>query len=448
MPSLTGQLLIADWVVVNAHDVPLHKAGVRVVDGRVTEVGPAASLLAAFSGDTVHQFGASVIAPGFVNAHSHTYGVLSHGMTLPSFSGGFGDYLAKVWWPYIENRLTPDLVLTMSELGCSESLLSGVTTLHDIVEAPFAVGGLLPIVAERAAGTGIRVALSFEATERVSAENGQAGLEENISFIEQLASAPHHRVTGIMSWHTSYSCSGPFIQSAVDAARSLGVPAQFHCNEGAYELDRSLADFGKSTLEHYKGLGITDADLIASQSVVMTDTELDIMAETGVAVVNVPVSNGVFGAGIAPIPRMLEQGITVGLGTDGFSRDFFEVIRAASVIQRGRHASNTLMPAETVFEMATRGGARVLGLDDVGTLEEGARADLQVVDIDMPSPVTPDNLIEQLVFWRGAQDVTDVMVDGRFRVRDRQLLNVDLDRLRFEANQSAAEFWRTAPESV
>ncbi len=446
MSSLSGELLIADWVVVNAYDVPLHEAGVRVVDGRVTDVGPAASLLAAFPGDTVYRFGNSVIAPGFVNAHSHTYGVLSHGMTLPSFSGGFGDYLAKVWWPYIEDRLTPDMVSTLSELGCAESLLGGVTTLYDIVEAPFATGELLPMVAERATNTGIRVALSFEATERVSAQNGQAGLVENTSFIEQLASTPHGRATGIMCWHTSYSCSGPFIQEAVDAARSLGVPAQFHCNEGAYELDRSLNDFGTSTLEYYLSLGITDADLIASQSVIMTETEIDIMADTGVSVVNVPVSNGVFGAGIAPIPKMLERGITVGLGTDGFSRDFFEVIRAASVIQRGQQQSSTLMPAETVFEMATRAGARVLGLDDVGTLEKGALADLQVVDIDMPTPVTADNLIEQLVFWRSANDVTDVMVDGKWCVRDRHLSNVDIDRLRSEGKRTAEEFWSGAAE--
>ena len=446
MVSQSGDLLVADWVVVNAHDVPLHEAAVRVVGSRVTDVGPAASLRAAFPSDTVRQFGNAVIAPGFVNAHSHTYGVLSHGMTLPSFSGGFGDYLATVWWPYIEDRLTPDILSTMSELGCAESLLGGVTTLFDIVEAPFAIGGLLPRIAERATGTGIRVALSFEATERVSAQNGQAGLEENISFIKQLASAPHDRATGIMCWHTSYSCSGPFIQEAVEAARSLGVSAQFHCNEGAYELDRSLNDFSMSTFEHYQRLGITDADLIASQSVIMTDTEIDIMADTGVSVVNVPVSNGVFGAGIAPVPKMLERGITVGLGTDGFSRDFFEVIRAASVIQRGQQQSSTLMPAETVFEMATRGGARVLGLDDVGTLEKGALADLQVIDIDMPTPVTADNLIEQLVFWRSAHDVTDVMVHGKGCVRDRQLPNLDLDRLRGEAKRTAAEFWSTSEE--
>ena len=448
MSSSSGELLIADWVVVNAHEVPLHEAGVRVVDSRVTEVGPAASLLADFPDDTVHRFGNAVIAPGFVNSHSHTYGVLSHGMTLPSSSGGFGDYLASVWWPYIEDRLTPDMVSTMNELGCAESLLGGVTTLYDIIEAPFATGELLPLVAERATGTGIRVALSFEATERVSARNGLAGIEENTSFIEQLANNPHDRATGIMCWHTSYSCSGRFIQEAVDVARSLGVPAQFHCNEGDYEPDRSLNDFGTSTLEYYQRLGITDADLIASQSVIMTDAEIDIMADTGVAVVHVPVSNGVFGAGIAPIPKMLEREITVGLGTDGFSRDFFEVIRAASVIHRARHQSSTIMPAATVFDMATRGGARALGLDDVGTLETGALADLQVIDIEMPTPVTADNLIEQLVFWRSAHDVTDVMVHGKWCVRDRQLSNVDLDRLRWEANRTAAEFWSASEDHV
>lgn len=441
MNPSAGQLLSAEWVILNAHDHPLNQASVRVVGNRITDIGPTDMLTAAFPDEPLHDFGTAAIAPGFVNSHAHTYNILVRGMELSPSNGNFGEFLATVWWPEVEDRLTPEMVMGANYHGCAQALLSGVTTLYDVIEAPTAIPGLLGPTLQAGTSTGIRMALSFEATERVSAENARIGLKENIDFLQELADHPMDRASGVMCWHTSYSCSGDFIREAVNAAVSFGVPSHFHCNEGSYEPQRAQADFGTSTIEHYDSLGIADSGLMASQCVVMTERELDLIAERNISVTHMPLSNGEFGAGIAPIPALLERGVTIGLGTDGFTDDFFEVIRGASLIHRANLQSSHIMPAATVFDLATRGGALALGLENLGTLNIGNLADIQIIDTDMATPATVDNLLDQIVLWRSAHDVTDVMVDGTWCVRDRRLLHVDLEQARDRVQASARKLW-------
>ena len=437
-----GQLLAAAWIVPNAVDVPLENGAIRIVGSRVVDVGPCLRLRREFPEEPLLDFGRAAIAPGFVNAHTHTYSVLTRGMSLPASEGGdFGDFLASVWWPHVEDQLTVEMLTAAARMASAQSLLSGVTTLYDIVEAPKTVPDVLPVLGDAATSTGIRVALSVEATERVSALNGLAGLGENTAFIEEVASSSRERTSGLMCWHTSYSCSGQFIRKAVAAAKELGVACHFHCNEGSYEPTRSQADHGCTTLEYYASLGVTAADLIASQCVVMADEELEILAECGASVTHMPLSNGLYGAGIAPVPGMLERGITIGLGSDGATDDFFEVVRAASIVHRARLMDSRLISAATAFDMATRGGASALGLDDVGVIAEGCNADLQVIRLDLPTPTTSSNLLDQLVFWRSAADVTDVMVDGEWCVRAGKLLRVDIEEARADTACHAASLW-------
>ena len=437
-----GQLLAAKWVIPNVTDIPLEDAAVRIVGSNITDIGSRAELVREFPADPVVEFGRAAIAPGFVNAHSHTYSLLTRGMSLPAFDGqDFGDFLATAWWPSVEDRLTVDMLAAAARVASAQSLLSGVTTLYDIVEAPHAIPNVLPALAEATTGTGVRAVLSFEATERVNAHNGALGLKENADFIRSLAASPCDRASGIMCWHTSYSCSGDLIRRAVATADDLGVASHFHCNEGSYEPTRSRADYGCTTLEHYAALGITEADLIASQCVVMADAELEILAECGAAVIHMPVSNGLYGAGIAPVPRMVELGITMGLGSDGATDDFFEVVRAACTVHRASHMDSQIISAARAFDMATRGGASALGLDDVGVIAKGFKADLQVVSLDLPTPTTAANVLDQLVFWGSAASVTDVIVDGEWCVTNGAPLHVDLGAARAGAFNHAVSLW-------
>jgi cytosine/adenosine deaminase-related metal-dependent hydrolase len=154
-----------------------------------------------------------------------------------------------------------------------------------------------------------------------------------------------------------------------------------------------------------------------------------------------PLSNCEVGGGIAPVPQMLDRGITVGLGSDGYINDFFEVMRGAFLIHKAGQQSTTVMPADEVFYLATEGGARTLGWDNVGRVAPGYEADLQVIDAVFPTPTALHNLYEQLVLWRNHTHVRDVMVAGQWRVRNGEVLNADLGAMRARVHESAERMW-------
>ena len=147
-------------------------------------------------------------------------------------------------------------------------------------------------------------------------------------------------------------------------------------------------------------LGVAGPDFLASQCVQLSDRERDIIAETGIRVTHMPLANCEVGGGIAPVPELIDAGVTVGLGSDGYVNDFYEVMRGAFLLHKARLLDPGAMPAATVLHMATEGGAAALGLDQVGRLDVGWSADLQLVDSAFPTPLQAHNLLDQLVLWR------------------------------------------------
>ena len=179
----------------------------------------------------------------------------------------------------------------------------------------------------------------------------------------------------------------------------------------------------------------------ASQCVQITPAEIEIIARRGVRVTHMPLSNCEVGGGIAPVPDLVAAGVTVGLGSDGYITDMFEVIRGAFLIHKAYRQDPRVMPANLVWQLATEGGARALGLEKVGRLIPGWQADLQLIDSTLPTPVESWNLYDQLLLYRSRRDVQAVMVAGRWRVRDGEVLGVDEGAVRARAHEAARRLW-------
>ncbi len=287
---------------------------------------------------------------------------------------------------------------------------------------------------------GIRGILSFEATERVSAANGQLGLRENLDFVRSRPAGS--LVSGFMCYHTTFTCSAEFIRQAFEMAAAEGVSVHMHASEGTYEPEHALAHFGGRTFEYYERLGVAGPGMQASQCVQITKDEIDILARQGVRVTHMPLSNCEVGGGIAPVPDLLGAGVTVGLGSDGYITDMFEVMRGAFLIHKAHRQDPRVMPAHVVWRLGTEGGAQALGLREVGRLVPGWQADLQLIDSALPTPVEPWNLYDQLLLYRSRRDVRDVMVAGRWRVRGGVVLGVDEAALRGRAHAAARRLWQ------
>ena len=444
-------IVSADWTVTAALDEPRRDWAVRVVDGLVSEVGPTDELRSRHRQDDFCHGDGCVLLPGFVNAHVHLYGVLAHGVPDPvKPPADFWGFLDDYWWPLVEDALDQDMIAAAAAWVTTELAAGGTTSFFDILEAPNALPEALLAEREAVARSGLRGVLSFEATERMGAANGQAGLEENIRFIEACRAADGStgaasRISGAMCIHTTFTCGEAFIRQAFEAAEAHEVFCHAHVNEGVHEGLWCTEHHGMRTLEFYERIGAASPRFQASQCVQLSPREIEIIADTGIRVSHMPLSNCEVGGGIAPVPELLERGVTVGLGSDGYLNDMFAVMRGAFLLHRAATLDPGAISAATVLHLATEGAARALGLERVGRLEPGWHADLQFVDLDgprgLPTPVEVHNLLDQLVLWRSADHVRRVMVGGDWIVEDGEVVGADRTALRARTREQAARLW-------
>lgn len=438
-------LILPDFLIDNPGQPPRRSWGVRVHGDVIDAVAPNAELRRRFSSDEVIDAPGCTLSPGFVNAHAHLYGLLAHGLPLDKAPAGFWPFLEDFWWPLVEDRLDHELICAATDAILLEMLRSGVTTVYDCTEAPYALPGCLAAQAEVVRARGIRAVLSFEATERVGQENGQLGLAENADFIRACRETGG-LVAGLMCFHTTFSCSAEFIQQAHALGAELGVPVHMHCSEGVHEPEYALQHFGIRPMEYYESLGVAGPRMLASQCVQMSEREIAIMAQRGVRMTHMPLSNCEVGAGIAPVPALVEAGVTVGLGSDGYVNDFYEVVRATFLIHKAHQQDPRVMPAPLVWHLATEGGARALGLEKVGRIAEGWQADLQLIDTRMPTPTEEHNLYDQLVLWRNHTHVRLVTVAGQVRVQNGVVLGADEATILARAHAAARKLWNMRAE--
>ena len=439
MPSKGGLIIQPTWLISEPSKEPKQNWGVRVYDGKIQSVAPNEELEIKFSKDEIFLAKDKVLMPGFVNGHMHMYGVLAHGIPMESAPADFWSFLEKFWWPLIEDKIDHEMISSATEWLWSEMLLSGTTTVCDVLEAPLSLPDSLLLEKKIIEKRGLRALLSFEANERSGPQVAQKGIEENIRLIEK--NVEGGLVSGFMSVHTTFTCSDDFLKQAFELAEANNVMFHAHCNEGAYEGDWCEKTFGHRTFEHYEKLGINGPRFLASQCVHLSEREIELISSSGTRCVHMPLSNCEVGGGIAPIPELLEKDVCISLGSDGYINDMFEVMRGAFLIHKARLQDPGTMLADQVFEMATLQGAKALGLDNVGALEPGFVADLQLIDANFPTPLSEENLIEQVILHRSGNHVDSVMIDGVWKLKNGEILGVDLEKQRESIHRQAKRLW-------
>lgn len=410
-----------------------------VIDGpEIAAVGPNEELHAAYPDAEVIDASGLLLIPGFVNAHMHSYGLLAHGIPAAA-PAGFYEFLRNFWWPRVEDRLDHEMIAAAFRLACGTMIRAGFTGFCDILEAPNAVPGALEVEREVLEKTGLRGILSIEASERLGPERGEKAISENAEF------AGRHRddplIRGMMCIHTSFTCSDGFVKHAKAIADELKCGIQLHLSESSYEPELSLQKYGLRPVEWYDRLGFWDSSVLASQGVTLDPEEIEILAARGVRLAHMPLSNCEVGGGIAPIPDMIAHGIRPGLGTDGYINDPFEVMRGAFLIHKGASRDPQVMPAKTVFAMATTWGAEAIGIPQAGRLAPGMLADLIGIDLSFATPLTEGNVFDQLVLYRSGNDVRLSIVNGVLLMKDGEILTVEMEQARRVAAAQAKRLW-------
>jgi len=424
------RLLIRDAHVVTLDPaLPVLTPGYVVVeDGRIAAI--TADLPAGPFDETIDGSGQALM-PGLVNAHTHA------AMTLLR---GYADdmelmpWLQEKIWP-IEACISDDDVYWGSLLGIAEMLLGGVTTFCDMYYA-------FERTAEACRDSGIRAVLSGVLLGFL--DSAAEDLRRACEFARQWHGQAGGRIQVMLGPHAPYTCPDPLLREVMAGARELGIGLHIHVAETVAEVTGSEQSTGLTPVLHLERLGLFEVHpVLAAHCVHLSPEEMDILARRRVGIAHCPGSNMKLASGVAPVPELLKREALVGLGTDGCASnnnlDVLEEARLAALLHKVHLGSPTVVPADTALWLATRGGALALGLDDLGQITPGFRADLVLVDLQQPHLVPLHHLVSHLVYAARAGDVRTVLVDGQVVVRDRQLCCVDLPRVMAECSRRAQE---------
>jgi len=443
-------LLLTNALVVTMDEqFTIHPSGSVAISG--------SSILAV--GDIAGQFEAAetvdcrgrVVMPGLVNAHTHAPMTLLRGLA--------DDLRLDVWlmgymMPVEREFVRPEFVALGTRLACAEMIRSGTTCFADMYYFEDAV-------AETAAAAGLRALcaqtiLKFPTPDAASYEDGLASARAFLA-----AWKGHPLIVPSVAPHAPYTCTPEIFRVCAELATEFDVPVHTHLAETAFEVEQSRKEHGMPVIPWVKKQRLFDARVLAAHCVHVDEGEMRTLRDAHAGVAHNPTSNLKLGSGVAPVAKMLQLGLHVGIGTDGAASnndlDMFEEVRLAALLAKGISGDPTAIPARTALAMATRLGACAMHLGDItGSLEPGKRADLIVIDLDH-AHTTPrferdiNAVYSQLVYTTKSTDVVDVICDGRWLMRDRRLLTLDEADLKSAARDVARRidgFLRRREESV
>lgn len=373
--------------------------------------------------------GAGLIAvPGMVNAHTHAAMTL-----LRSYADDMVlmDWLENKIWP-IEALMTKDDIYWGTMLAVVEMIKSGTTTFADMYAD-------MEKVAEVVEETGMRASLSRGLIGVVP--DAATKLQENVQLFKDWNGKADGRIQVMMGPHAPYTCPPDYLKKVIAAAKELGAEIHMHLSETKNEVDDCLKEYGLTPIALMNKLGMFEVGTLAAHCVHVTTEDIKIMAQKHVRVVHNPQSNLKLASGIAPVPAMLQNKITVALGTDGVSSnnnlDMLEEARLCAFIHKNTTGDPTVMPAATALEMATKNGASAVGFKNVGELKVGQKADIVLYDMNKPYWYPRYDRTSLLVYAANAGDADTVLIDGKIILEKGMFINIDVDKVYAEANKRA-----------
>ena len=363
----------------------------------------------------------SAIIPGLINTHTHAAMSLFRGIADDL---KLDDWLNKFIFPAEAKNVNAEFVRWGTRLGVLEMLLSGTTTYTDMYYFE-------DVVAEATKEAGMRAVLGetiigFPAPD---AKTPAESLRFTEGYLQRFRN--DSLIVAAVAPHALYTNSDETLKAARALANRFNAPLIIHLSETKKENDDTQAKRHLSPTRVLDSLGIFNGRTVAAHGIWLDDADMDILKARKVGVAHNPSSNMMLASGTAPVPALLKRGIAVGLGTDGPAGsnndfDLLEELDLAAKLQKLVRNDPQALTAKQAFEMATLGGARVLGLErEIGSLETGKRADLAVIDLDTPRATPLYDVYSHLVYAVKGSDVTDVVVNGRDVVRDRRCLTLD-----------------------
>lgn len=422
----------------------LENGCVVILDGRVIEIGPTSSILAAYPAERFIDASGGLIMPGLINAHTHLYSTFARGMALKDPApNNFLQILERLWWR-LDKVLTLDDVYLSAAVAMIDCIRNGTTTIFDHHASPGAVDGSLFRIADVARLTGLRSCLCYEVSDRDGAEIALQGIEENRAFLATCQQSGSSLLRGLFGLHASFTLSDETLALCSSAAAEFDAGFHVHVAEAASDVAQCLQEYGKRIVERFYERGILSNKTIAAHCVHIDDHEIGLLQNSGTNVVHNPESNMGNAVGCAPVLKMIERGLHVGLGSDGYTSDMFESLKVANLLhkhQTGQPAAAWAEPPAMLFNRNAELATTTFG-NTFGQLTPGACADIIIVDYAPPTPFTASNLESHILFGVSGRSVRTSIIGGRVVMLDHVLPGIDEEAILAKAREAATRLWQ------
>ncbi|KMN31404.1 MULTISPECIES: TRZ/ATZ family hydrolase [Chromobacterium] len=430
--SRYDKIITARWIITVEKDGEiLENHAIALKDGRIAAIIPA-NQASALEADQRVDLPNHVLMPGLINLHGHSAMTLLRGMADDK---ALMDWLTNHIWPAEGKHVRDDFVFDGALLAMGEMIRCGTTTINDMY---FYHGAM----ARAGLASGMRTFVGCSILEFPTNYASNADDYISKSLAERRQFLGEELITFTLAPHAPYTVSDDTFAKVVTLAEQEDMLIHCHIHETADEVGNSVKEHHQRPLARLQQLGLLSPRLVAAHMVHLNDEEIELVAKHGVSVAHNPSSNMKLASGIAPIPKMLQAGIAVGIGTDGAASnnklDMLAETRLAALLAKVGTLDPTSVPAATAIRMATLNGARALGIDDkVGSIVAGKQADLIAIDLSAIETAPAFDPISHVVYAAGREQVSHVWVKGQALLEQRQLKTLDEAALK-----ARAEDWR------
>src|SRR5829696_2674715 len=407
-------------VTMDARRRVIEDGAVAVADGRIVAVGKRSEVAGRFTAREVIDARGAAVIPGLVNGHTHIPMSLFRGIADDL---DLNEWLTKYIFPAEAKNVTEEFVRAGTQLGLAEMIRGGTTTYCDMYYFEDAI-------AEETERAGVRALLGETVIDFPVPDNKT--WPAAMAYVERFVARwkGNRLITAAIAPHAPYTVSEAHLREVRAFSDRTGAPVVTHVAETRKEVEDITRDHGARPVEYLARIGFLSPRTVAAHTIHLTEGEIGLFKENGVGSIHNPQSNMKLASGVAPVPQMLRAGVLLGLGTDGAASnndlDMWEEMDTAAKLHKLSSNDPKVVTAEEALAMATIGGARALHMDaDIGSLEEGKRADLVVVGLDSLHQTPRYNVYSHLVYATKASDVRTVVIEGRVVMRERRLLTLN-----------------------
>lgn len=422
----------------------LNKDSGIVIDGKfIKEIGNLSELKNKFPDTSYIDAKGMLIMPGMINTHMHIYSSFARGMDSKSAQPkDFLQILQGLWWK-LDRTLTLEDIKYSALAAYLDLIKNGTTTIFDHHASAGAVTGSLFTIAEAAKALNVRSSLCYEVSDRDGENIMLSGINENIDFIKYTNYLNDDMLTGMFGLHASFTLSDKTLNLIKEKSEGLGSGFHIHAAEGILDEEESVSKYGKRVIERLNDFSILGKKTLAIHCTHINEKEMEIIKDTDTPVVHNPESNMGNAVGCSPAIDMMKKGITVGLGTDGYTCDMFESMKTANIL----HKHNLKDPSSAWSEVPKMlfENNRIITerhiKNKIGILEEGALADIIIADYTPHTPLTENNVNSHILFGVSGRCTETSIINGKVVMKDREILGIDQERIYSKSREISKKLW-------